>query len=370
MSHSLEFNSLPSAVGGFLRAAVARGSGLKKGQTIPRISAICRGVVADADDLRKYRKLCGFRIDGRLPPSYPHILAAPLHLQVLTHKAFPFKLLGAVHVRNAVTQHRPIAASEAVDVEVFVEGHRDVDAGREFDLVTKIRDTAGKVAWESTSTNLIRGGSGGKSKKSGWTPPDWSAFELIGDWTVPEDIGRRYGLTAGDVNPIHMHALAAKPFGFKRAIAHGMYSYARCVARLLPEDVDAVSLTVAFKRPVFLPSRVELLAREDAQGSEYLLTNAARDTVYLEGRIDRLQASGTAPVATGTAAAPAVKKAAGKKAAAKKTAAKKTGAKKAAAKKSAAKKSARKAPAKKATAKKSAAGKSAAKKTAAKKTGA
>ena len=100
MSHSLEFNSLPSAVGGFLRAAVARGSGLKKGETIPRISAVCRGVVADAEGLRKYRKLCGFRIDGRLPPSYPHILAAPLHLQVLTHKAFPFKLLGAVHVRK------------------------------------------------------------------------------------------------------------------------------------------------------------------------------------------------------------------------------------------------------------------------------
>ncbi|WP_052367930.1 MaoC family dehydratase [Algiphilus aromaticivorans] len=356
MSHSLEFNSLPSAVGGFLRAAVARGSGLKKGQTIPRISAICRGVVADAEGLRKYRKLCGFRIDGRLPPSYPHILAAPLHLQVLTHKAFPFKLLGAVHVRNAVTQHRPIAASEALDVEVFVEGHRDVDAGREFDLVTKIRDTAGKVAWESTSTNLIRGGSGGKSKKSGWTPPDWSAFELVGDWTVPEDIGRRYGLIAGDVNPIHMHALAAKPFGFKRAIAHGMYSYARCVARLLPEDADAVSLTVAFKRPVFLPSRVELLARDDAKGREYLLTNAARDTVYLEGRIDRPQAAGSAPAA---------KKAVGKKAAAKKATAKK-----AAAKKSAAKKSARKATAKKATAKKATASKSAARKTAAKKTGA
>lgn len=350
MTHSLEFQTLPSSVGGFLRAVMARGSGFKKGQTIPRISAICRGVVADPKALRKYRTLCGFRIDGRLPPSYPHILAAPLHLQVLTHKAFPFKLLGAVHVRNAVTQHRPIAASEALDMEVFVEGHRDVDAGKEFDLITKIRDTAGKIAWESSSTNLIRSGSGGESKKSGWTPPDWSAYERIERWEMPEDIGRRYGLIAGDVNPIHLHALAAKPFGFKRAIAHGMYSYARCVARLLPEDAEAVSLTVAFKRPVFLPSQVELLAREDAQGREYLLTNAARDTVYLEGRIDRLQASG---------AAPAAKKATAEKAAAGKSTARK----------GAAKKSARKATARKASAKKAAAGKSAAKKTAAKKAG-
>lgn len=360
MTHNIEFKQLPSAVGGFLRAAVARGSGLKSGQSIPRISATCRGVVVDADALRKYRKLCGFRIDGKLPPSYPHVLAAPLHLQVLTHKAFPFKLLGAVHVRNAVTQHRPIAATEALDVEVYVEGQRRVDAGTEFDLVTCIRDTSGAIAWESTSTNLIRGGSGRKSKKSGWTPPDWSAFEQVDDWRVPEDAGRRYGVAAGDVNPIHMHALAAKPFGFKRAIAHGMFSYARCVARLIPADAEAVSLTVAFKRPVYLPSRVELLARADGQGQEYLLTNAARDTVYLEGRIDSLRPAGTpagqgakAATKTRTARKTTAKKSVGRKAAAKKSASKKSAAKKAAAKKAPRKTAAKKATARKATAKKS-----------------
>ncbi|WP_420427141.1 MaoC/PaaZ C-terminal domain-containing protein [Algiphilus sp.] len=354
MSYTLEYKELPSAWTGFLRAALARGAGLKPGESIPPIVARCRGVVADAEALRKYRSLCNFRIDGKLPPSYPHVLAAPLHLQVLTHKAFPFKLLGAVHVRNAVTQHRAIAANEVLDIEVTVEGPRPVDAGLEFDLVTRIFDTTGKVPWESTSTNLIRKGAGGGSKKKGgWTPPDWSQYQVVESWQTPEDIGRRYGLIAGDVNPIHMHALAAKPFGFKRAIAHGMFSYARSVARIIPPGQEAMQLTVAFKRPVFLPSRVELLMREDGQGREYLLTNAARDTVYLEGRVDPVAAA----TATGTTEAPApaadsrpavakkgsatkraAKKASAKKASVKKTATKKGAAKKTAAKKTAAKK--------------------------------
>lgn len=365
MSYTLEFKELPSAWTGFLRAAVARGNGLKPGQSIPPIMARCRGVVADAEALRKYRSLCNFRIDGKLPPSYPHVLAAPLHLQVLTHKAFPFKLLGAVHVRNAVTQHRAIAANEVLDIEVTVDGPRSVDAGLEFDLVTRIFDTTGHVPWESTSTNLIRQpSSGGSKKKSGWTPPDWSAYQVVESWQTPEDIGRRYGLIAGDVNPIHMHALAAKPFGFKRAIAHGMFSYARSVARVIPPGQQAMQLTVAFKRPVFLPSRVELLMREDAQGRDYLLTNAARDTVYLEGRVDRLQAKSGATVSkaasnTGDSAdkagktAVTAKKASAKKASTKKASAKKTSAKKANAKKAAPKQaSSKRAATKKSTAKK------------------
>ena len=37
---------------------------------------------------------------------------------------------------------------------------------------------------------------------------------------------------SGDRNPIHMHELTAKAFGFPRAIAHGMWTKARCLAAL------------------------------------------------------------------------------------------------------------------------------------------
>ena len=52
------------------------------------------------------------------------------------------------------------------------------------------------------------------------------------------DIGRRYGAVSGDRNPIHLYPLTARLFGFRRAIAHGMWTKARCLAALegrLPE---------------------------------------------------------------------------------------------------------------------------------------
>lgn len=285
MSHQIEFDRIPSALLGYGRAAIARGKGLREGESIPRIEAVVRGVRIDAGLLRRYRQLCHYPEAGPLPLPFPHVLASSLHLRVLTHPAFPFKLLGAVHVRNDVTQNRAIAADEVLDIEVAVEGQTRVDAGYEFGLQTYVRNQAGEVLWSSLSTNLIRQRFPGQAKKKseGWTPPDFSTYEVADRWTAPENIGRRYGLAAGDVNPIHMHALLAKPFGFRRAIAHGMWSFARAASVVLPAAVDKATLAVSFKRPVLLPGQVELLTRRDNARTHFLLTNAQRDTVYLEG---------------------------------------------------------------------------------------
>ncbi|MDI7027729.1 hypothetical protein QMO31_32275, partial [Pseudomonas aeruginosa] len=48
------------------------------------------------------RQVCGFRDDGLLPPTYPHILAFPLQMALLTDKRFPFPLLGLVHLENRI----------------------------------------------------------------------------------------------------------------------------------------------------------------------------------------------------------------------------------------------------------------------------
>ena len=56
-----------------------------------------------------------------------------------------------------------------------------------------------------------------------------------------------------------MHDLTAKAFGFPRAIAHGMWSKARCLAALEGQLPDAFTTEVAFKRPILLPAKVEFL---------------------------------------------------------------------------------------------------------------
>ncbi|MDQ9817487.1 MaoC/PaaZ C-terminal domain-containing protein, partial [Acinetobacter bereziniae] len=46
------------------------------------------------------------------------------------------------------------------------------------------------------------------------------------EWNILENTGRRYAKVSGDFNLIHIHAITAKAFGFKQAIAHGMWSKA------------------------------------------------------------------------------------------------------------------------------------------------
>jgi acyl dehydratase len=104
---------------------------------------------------------------------------------------------------------------------------------------------------------------------------------------VPEDIGRRYVPVAKDYNPIHLYALTAKAFGFPRAIAHGMWSVARCLGELLPQLDHAPSrLEVRFKQPLLLPSRVTLKFQTRNQGFDFDLLAREGGKLHLSGRLD------------------------------------------------------------------------------------
>jgi len=121
----LHFEHMPSPLLGFLRAAVAGGNGIGDGRSIPRLEAEVAGVQPEVGHIRRYAELCGYPQSRWLPLTYPHVLAAPLHPSVLTHRAFPLRLLGLVHVRNAVQQLRPLERGESLHIEVRVEGHHD-----------------------------------------------------------------------------------------------------------------------------------------------------------------------------------------------------------------------------------------------------
>ncbi len=283
----LELDSMPSATTGFLKAAIARRGGLKNGQTIPRIEAVLHDVAISSAHVRRYAALCGYGDARKVPGTYPHVLAAPMHLKVLTHPNFPLKLPGLVHIRNDVRQHRPIGLDETVTVLVHVDGHREVHNGLEFDLCTRIEDKAGALVWESASTNLLRQRSSG-GKKPGSGEPDLSGLAPRETWQVSASIGRRYGLAAGDVNPIHMHNAAAKLFGFPRAIAHGMWSFARCIAALdAQRELGGFHADVAFRKPILLPSSVVFRADDGDAAQSYAVIAEKGDVVHLTGRLER-----------------------------------------------------------------------------------
>jgi acyl dehydratase len=87
------------------------------------------------------------------------------------------------------------------------------------------------------------------------------------------------------VNPIHLSGLTAKAFGFKRAIAHGMWVKARVLGALSGWLPDALSVDVGFRKPLFLPSTVTLSTAEVDRGWEVAVRNATSGAEHVVGTI-------------------------------------------------------------------------------------
>ena len=102
-------------------------------------------------------------------------------------------------------------------------------------------------------------------------------------WPLPKSLGRSYAFASGDANPIHLHTILAKAFGFKHAIMHGMWLKARTIAALSPiiNDQSVVNVSVEFKQPTPLNSEVRMNYQvKDSQ------TNSNLDNSNLDGGID------------------------------------------------------------------------------------
>ncbi|HYN57703.1 MAG TPA: MaoC/PaaZ C-terminal domain-containing protein, partial [Motilibacterales bacterium] len=84
---------------------------------------------------------------------------------------------------------------------------------------------------------------------------------------------RAFGRVTGDINPIHLHAVPARVFGFPSAIAHGWWTTGRAAAELgIDEAVPGRRLEIAFRRPIVLPSTPVLCSRAGiAGGVEFAL---------------------------------------------------------------------------------------------------
>lgn len=242
------------------------------------------GVRAEPAEVAAYAKVCGFALRDSLPPTYPHMLAFPLHMAVMSDGRFPFGAVGLVHVENSIKQHRPIGIDEEMTISVRPTPLQPHPKGKTFSLETEVL-VDGKVVWESVSTMLRRGKGDEKAKQEKGFESLPADAPASAEWRLGGDLGRRYAGVSGDRNPIHMHSLTAKPLGFPSAIAHGMWTKARALAQLESRLPDSFEVDVRFRKPVLLPARVEF-ASEDA-GAEILFTvrDAKKGTPHLDGRV-------------------------------------------------------------------------------------
>jgi acyl dehydratase len=266
----------------YAKAAVtARG----RGGDLPEGRLARKGVAVDQAHLAAYTRVCGLPLNDVLPATYPHLLTFPLQMALMSDRSFPLALPGLVHVRNRIGVQRPIGSDALLDMEVWAENFARHRSGAAVDLCAMV-SAGGQEVWRSRSTYLARGA------KAPDGAPEAGIEVAVGDleriaatWRIPDDAGRRYAKVSGDVNPIHLSGLTAKAFGFKRAIAHGMWVKARVLGALAGRLPDALSIDVSFRKPLFLPSTVTLSTAQADCGWDVAVRNATTDTEHLIGTL-------------------------------------------------------------------------------------
>jgi acyl dehydratase len=251
---------------------------------VPDLVLALDDVAVDRERLAGYDRVCKFPLRDELPATYPHMLAFPLHLSLMTDPSFPFPALGLVHIANRIVQHRPIGADERLDLRVWATALEPHPRGTQFTLRSEAR-VGDELVWEESSTILKRRESPSEGAPEGREPSADDQLPVTATWRLPGDLGRRYGSVSGDLNPIHIHPLTAKLFGFPTAIAHGMWTKARCLAALDPRLPNSFTVDVAFKKPILLPATVELSERDDPAGIRFAVRGAGKGTPHLDGVI-------------------------------------------------------------------------------------
>ncbi|GGJ97659.1 MaoC family dehydratase [Pseudomonas matsuisoli] len=269
MTYWLDMPAPPALPVMYLQAALRRSV---TGRALPDRGLRC-SLEVDPQHLSRYRELCGHADDGTLPPTYPHVLAFPLQMHLLTANDFPFPLLGLVHLENRIRVMRPLDTRGPFRVSVISENLHAHPRGAAFDLIARLEDAEG-LLWEGTSRLLCRGttpGTAGRERRQRRA----AALSEIAHWSVPADIGRAYARVSGDYNPIHLSPLTARLFGFDRPIAHGLWNKARVLAAMadrLPKS--GYEVEACFHRPLVLPGEAHLMAGDAGESGSFTVTGA------------------------------------------------------------------------------------------------
>jgi acyl dehydratase len=228
---------------------------------VPATRLVLPGVRIDLAHLAAYERACGFPTGAdALPVTYPHVLAFPLAMRIMAARAFPLPLLGLVHTSVEITRREGATATQEYELEVTVEKSAPHRRGTEATVLTGGSEHHGTPPCAPLPS-----------------PGGSEPLPAVAEWHLAPDVGRRYGAVSGDRNPIHLHPLTARLFGFPRAIAHGMWTVARCLAEYGPRQ--AVDVRAEFRAPVLLPGTVTYAER----GPSFELRSGGR--VHLRGDV-------------------------------------------------------------------------------------
>ena len=248
--------------------------------SVPGIAVVQRRIAIDEEHLNRYQRITNNPISTSLPPLYLQVYSLPVQLFLLTHEQCGVKVMGLVHLSNEVSQFRRVAAHENIELINHFEPVGTHKRGWLIRIVT-CAYVDGELVSKAQATSLA---AARHTQTANWQNMQREdQLEEREVWQLNAALGRNYAKISGDYNPIHLYPVTARMFGFKRQIAHGMWSKARALSALTSE-LDTFHCRVDFKRPVFLPSQVKLMASQGEQALGFAL-HSTKDTPHLVGSI-------------------------------------------------------------------------------------
>ncbi len=287
-----ELSRPPRLLGLDMKAAVGAIPGASRlsflaggGGDMPELELVLDDVPVDRDHLARYCRVCSFRLHDELPPTYPHVVAFPLHLALLTHRRFPFAAVGLVHMSNQITRKRAIGTDERLGLRVHLTGLESHPRGQSFQIVTEVR-AGSEPVWTERCTIIHRGNDKEPSAEgsSGEDAPR-AGTRTAETWRIPRSTGFRYALASGDHNPIHVHSIPARISGLPGVVAPGMWTKARALASVEARVPTAMIAEVEFLRPIILPTETELGVGGGEGGLALAVRDAGTGRSHMTGRV-------------------------------------------------------------------------------------
>jgi acyl dehydratase len=231
----------------------------------------------DQAQAARYRAALGFS-GARLPLTYYYLLAQRAHLATMLGASFPFRLVGAIHVDNALSAGVEPAAGRPLLLETTVEVGAPAANGAVHAVLDTRASQDGKPVFSCRSTYLVVRGRRGASHRAAAPAP--AALAPLAGWQLTPSSGRDYAAVSGDWNPIHLWGWSARLMGLKTPIIHGMHTLGRACAELeRAGGRPLVALDGRFRAPIPLGSAVALAA--DLNAGRYAVDAGGR--VAVEG---------------------------------------------------------------------------------------
>ncbi|BBY50072.1 dehydratase [Mycolicibacterium arabiense] len=277
----------PSGLANMVRAAAGALPLVRRGDTLPTRTVNVEGLAIDGANVAAYANVTGLRFGDTVPLTYPFALTFPSVMSLVSGFDFPFAAMGSVHVENHITQYRPIAVTDVVDVTVHAENLREHRKGLLVDVITDV-NVGNDNVWHQVTTFLHQQKTSlsdeprTEPKKQPKLPPPNAILKI-----TPAQI-RHYASVSGDHNPIHTSSIGAKLFGFPTAIAHGMFSAAAVLGNVEAQVPDAVKYSVRFGKPITLPASAGLYVDRSGDAWELTLRHLGKGYPHLTGTLDPL----------------------------------------------------------------------------------